>query len=131
MAKVNTNIIRFGGIQGKPHTVPSVGGKTIQFYGGERLTAIVIDGVRYGGNGGDLKATAQIPVDGVFTITKLQSRTDGGSMAYFEAKIGDTTIAVGNPVDDHGAALECNLAVRFSVIAFDSYVENIQFEIAS
>lgn len=130
--KANANQLLFGGHWGSGmQPVGDTGDKIIQFNGSGRVDAIIIDGKRYGGTGGDKdpQATATFPPNGTFTLTKIQSRGDGGGIAYFEAKIGDTYVSAGNKNDQAGARLECNLTVRFLGINCSQFVESILFEI--
>jgi hypothetical protein len=118
----------FGSKVGDFSAVGDVGGQQILFWSFEGIHAIMIGAKKYGGDGGDLAATAQIPADGKLYIAELQARN--GTLCYIKMKIGDTDVAVGNNGADDAVVLTApNLAVRFAGISCGARVNRLHFEI--
>jgi hypothetical protein len=124
------SLLNFGGKGGGFSAIGDVGGQQILFWSGQQIDAIQIGDNKYGGGGGGLNATAQIPADGKVYIIELQA-TDS-VLCYIKMKIGETEVAVGN--NNHGEAIVLaapNLAVRFAGISHGQRVDRLYFNLVT
>lgn len=120
--------LSFGGKGGGFSAVGDVGGQQILFWSGAGIDSIQIGDNRYGGGGGSLTATAQIPADGKVYIAELQAKDS--VLCYIKMKIGDTDVAVGNNGYRDAVVLAApNLAVRFAGISHGDRVDRLYFDI--
>jgi hypothetical protein len=123
-----TNLLNFGGKGGDFSAVGDVGGQQILFWSGAVIDAIQVGANKYGGSGGSLTATAQIPADGKVYLAELQSRD--AVLCYIKIRIGDTDVAVGNNGYGDAVVLAApGLAVRFAGVSHGSFVDRLYFEI--
>jgi hypothetical protein len=122
------SLLNFGSKAGDFSAVGDVGGQQMVFWSGEGIHAIQIGSNKYGGSGGVMAATAQIPADGKLYIAELQARNS--VLCYIKMKIGDSDVAVGNNGYDDAVVLTApNLAVRFAGISHKARVYRLHFEI--
>ena len=129
-AAISNGQLNFGGRGGGFSPCGDVGGQQILFYAGSGIDAIQIGDRKYGGGGGSLKATAQIPADGKIYIAELHAV--GSVLCYIKMKIGDTDISVGDSGHDDAVILALpNIAARFAGFNFGSRVDKMYFTVVS
>lgn len=124
-----------GGNGGGAHSITNGGaGQSLAIYyntSDNVLRALWINGVQYGGSGGDKQVDITLPSDGVLTLEEVWCRDNDSywEVSYFLFNIAGTQYMVGDPNNRGDVGFVSNLPVIFSSLRCGQEVDQLQFTV--
>ena len=133
----DNKILTFGGYGGvvEPIKASDINGRNVQIWCGRVIDSIRIDAPtgkkRYGGEGGELKASFPWPSDGILELKSLFANQyrDFAAVSYISFRAGENVISVGDTNSPY--RMTCDLLVKLTGVRHGDYIDSLQFEVTA